>query len=255
MREYYDRRAPEYDDWYLGPGLFADRDRPGWRTSSINSPRRSPRYPPQEHSTWRAARDSSRAISAATSSVSTREPGCSPKLRARFRPPPSSRVTRSRCRFPTELRPRVHRALLRSSPGPRPAALSRRGATVSHASWSSSMPREALAGRRGDVAAGPRRWFSLGGLQAVVAGAARPTSSAAASALRRPLVRGRPSLALGLAAGRKLPRGRRERGECVEHRYIRTRKPARPPTTSIRCWWPSGFSSQVRTIPTIRPGA
>ena len=30
MREYYDRRAPEYDDWYLGNGLFAERDRPGW---------------------------------------------------------------------------------------------------------------------------------------------------------------------------------------------------------------------------------
>ena len=29
MREYYDRRAPEYDDWYLGRGLFAERDRPG----------------------------------------------------------------------------------------------------------------------------------------------------------------------------------------------------------------------------------
>lgn len=31
MREYYDRRAPEYDDWYLGRGLFAGRDRPGWK--------------------------------------------------------------------------------------------------------------------------------------------------------------------------------------------------------------------------------
>lgn len=30
MREYYDRRAPEYDDWYLGRGKFADRDRPEW---------------------------------------------------------------------------------------------------------------------------------------------------------------------------------------------------------------------------------
>ena len=30
MRAYYDRRAGEYDDWYLGTGLFADRDRPGW---------------------------------------------------------------------------------------------------------------------------------------------------------------------------------------------------------------------------------
>lgn len=30
MKAYYDRRAPEYDDWWLGKGLFADRDRPGW---------------------------------------------------------------------------------------------------------------------------------------------------------------------------------------------------------------------------------
>lgn len=31
MKEYYDRRAPEYDDWYLGIGLYSDRDRPGWK--------------------------------------------------------------------------------------------------------------------------------------------------------------------------------------------------------------------------------
>jgi len=30
VKAYYDRRAPEYDDWWLGQGLFADRDRPGW---------------------------------------------------------------------------------------------------------------------------------------------------------------------------------------------------------------------------------
>jgi len=30
VREYYDRRAPEYDDWYLGRGLFEPRDREGW---------------------------------------------------------------------------------------------------------------------------------------------------------------------------------------------------------------------------------
>lgn len=29
-RAYYDRRAAEYDDWYLGRGLFAQRVRPGW---------------------------------------------------------------------------------------------------------------------------------------------------------------------------------------------------------------------------------
>lgn len=31
MRHYYDRRAAEYDDWWLGTGLYAERDRPGWR--------------------------------------------------------------------------------------------------------------------------------------------------------------------------------------------------------------------------------
>lgn len=30
MREYYDKRAPEYDDWWTGSGLFAARERPGW---------------------------------------------------------------------------------------------------------------------------------------------------------------------------------------------------------------------------------
>jgi ubiquinone/menaquinone biosynthesis C-methylase UbiE len=29
-RDYYDHRAPEYDDFYLGTGLFAKRVRPGW---------------------------------------------------------------------------------------------------------------------------------------------------------------------------------------------------------------------------------
>ncbi len=30
MKAYYDARAPEYDDWYLGVGLYSDRIRPGW---------------------------------------------------------------------------------------------------------------------------------------------------------------------------------------------------------------------------------
>jgi ubiquinone/menaquinone biosynthesis C-methylase UbiE len=29
-RAYYERRAPEYDDWYLGAGLYRERSRPGW---------------------------------------------------------------------------------------------------------------------------------------------------------------------------------------------------------------------------------
>jgi ubiquinone/menaquinone biosynthesis C-methylase UbiE len=30
VKAYYDARAPEYDDWYLGAGLYADRERLGW---------------------------------------------------------------------------------------------------------------------------------------------------------------------------------------------------------------------------------
>jgi demethylmenaquinone methyltransferase/2-methoxy-6-polyprenyl-1,4-benzoquinol methylase len=32
VKKYYDTRAPEYDDWYLGRGGFAERDRPGWES-------------------------------------------------------------------------------------------------------------------------------------------------------------------------------------------------------------------------------
>lgn len=30
MKQYYDTRAPEYDEWYRGLGKFAARERPGW---------------------------------------------------------------------------------------------------------------------------------------------------------------------------------------------------------------------------------
>jgi hypothetical protein len=38
MLEYHDRRAPEYDDWWNGTGLFAERDRPGAVTELDGSP-------------------------------------------------------------------------------------------------------------------------------------------------------------------------------------------------------------------------
>jgi ubiquinone/menaquinone biosynthesis C-methylase UbiE len=33
MKAYYERRAREYDDWWLGTGLHAQRHRPGWHES------------------------------------------------------------------------------------------------------------------------------------------------------------------------------------------------------------------------------
>jgi ubiquinone/menaquinone biosynthesis C-methylase UbiE len=31
VKEYYDARAPEYDEWYLDAGQYAARERPGWQ--------------------------------------------------------------------------------------------------------------------------------------------------------------------------------------------------------------------------------
>lgn len=45
-RAYYERRAPEYDDWWLGTGLFADRDRPGWAEETAELVARLAGLPP-----------------------------------------------------------------------------------------------------------------------------------------------------------------------------------------------------------------
>lgn len=45
MRAYYERRAAEYDDWWLGTGLFEQRERPGWdqdREALIDALKRLP---------------------------------------------------------------------------------------------------------------------------------------------------------------------------------------------------------------------
>lgn len=46
MKQYYDTRAPEYDEWYLGLGRFADRDRPGWDEEVAALERVVARLPP-----------------------------------------------------------------------------------------------------------------------------------------------------------------------------------------------------------------
>ena len=43
---YYDRRAPEYDDWYLGRGLYADRERDGFDEELDAGRRRLAALPP-----------------------------------------------------------------------------------------------------------------------------------------------------------------------------------------------------------------
>jgi ubiquinone/menaquinone biosynthesis C-methylase UbiE len=35
VKAYYDARAPEYDDWYLGAGLYEERERQGWEEELV----------------------------------------------------------------------------------------------------------------------------------------------------------------------------------------------------------------------------
>jgi len=47
-RSYYAQRAAEYDDWWLGTGLFAQRDRPGWNEEVATLVAMVSRIPPVE---------------------------------------------------------------------------------------------------------------------------------------------------------------------------------------------------------------
>ena len=47
MKAYYERRAAEYDDWWLGTGRFAGRQRPGWREESEALTRTLQALPPE----------------------------------------------------------------------------------------------------------------------------------------------------------------------------------------------------------------
>jgi ubiquinone/menaquinone biosynthesis C-methylase UbiE len=46
MKQYYDTRAAEYDEWYLGLGRFAERDRPGWKEEVAALERAVAQLPP-----------------------------------------------------------------------------------------------------------------------------------------------------------------------------------------------------------------
>jgi ubiquinone/menaquinone biosynthesis C-methylase UbiE len=46
VKAYYDARAPEYDEWYLGIGKFADRQRPGWQQETDELLRAISELPP-----------------------------------------------------------------------------------------------------------------------------------------------------------------------------------------------------------------
>ena len=75
---YYEKRAAEYDDWWLGAGLFEQRERPGLVRGRLGADRRAAaRCRRRGRSTWRAGRGSSPATCRATCTASTRARRCS----------------------------------------------------------------------------------------------------------------------------------------------------------------------------------
>ena len=86
MKAYYHARAREYDDWWLGRGPFADRDRPGWDEERTQLEAVVASLPACTRSTSPAAPASSRGTCAARSPGSTRATRCSrsPGSRRRY---------------------------------------------------------------------------------------------------------------------------------------------------------------------------
>ena len=218
VKAYYDRRAPEYDEWYRGTGRFAERDRPGWDDEVARpAPRARRRCRPRARSTSPAAPASSRAISAARSSGLDQS-----DVDARGRAPPGARSAtlrpgrRARAAVRGRLlRPRLHRHFyghLEDDERERFLAEARRVAPSS-----SSSTRRPARGRRARGAAGadPERRLALGGLQALLRGRGSwPRSSAAARPLRRPLVRRRPRLTRRRSRYRSLASLQRDNRVC-----------------------------------------
>jgi hypothetical protein len=57
MKEYYDARAAECDEWYLGTGLFSARERAGWDEAVARLELDVTALTPAKPSTWRAEPD------------------------------------------------------------------------------------------------------------------------------------------------------------------------------------------------------
>ena len=241
MREYYDRRAPEYDDWWEGrrPVRRARAARLARRGGGAGRGAARAARPPGR-STSRAARASSRATCRARSPAWTRAPRCSRSRASGIRPAASCRATRSTRRSPTApssaSRPVTSTAT--SSSRSERASSRRRGAW--RRSCSSSTPRAATTSRAermdprvlrdGSRHAVFKRWFEpaelreeLGGGE-VVARAAAGSWRCSPENVESPVCTGLSDMDAGLANRRPLIEagpglGTELRGESVDRAH------------------------------------
>ena len=210
VKAYYDRRAQEYDDWWLGGGLYADRERPGWERSSPGSTgdKCASGGADARRRLWHRLPDPAppgRGRRPRPERADAREARKAPK--ATF-----LQETRSRCPSGRLVRPGLHRALLRPPRGEaRERSSPRPGASLPSSSSSIGPPRGRRPEERQDrVLKDGSRWevykrfFEPG----------PAASSAAARAVRGPLVRRRPLLTRRRSRYRSLASLQRDNRVC-----------------------------------------
>ena len=185
MKEYYDTRAPEYDDWYLGRGSSPAATARAGRASSHSSSSTIEALP-AGRTLDVALRD--RVPHAAPARrgrrASTRARACSTKRRGRRRMRRLSRMTHSRCRSPTDSFDRVFTGHFYGHLDPderaRFLAESRRVADELIVVDAASCRDPEL---RGDADSGCSTTARVAGLQALLRGAGAGSASSAAATM------------------------------------------------------------------------
>ena len=168
MKEYYDLRAPYYDDWYPAWALAA-RDRPGWQAELDQALAAIASLPSARTLDVACGTGFLTQHLAATSSGSTRARACSGRRGAACRSGRSCRVMRSRSRFRTVPSTGLHEPLLLPPRRRRPRrAFSPRRGGLRGSSWCRRSRREGdELTERWKTGARARRLY-LAGLQALV---------------------------------------------------------------------------------------
>ena len=193
LKEYYDKRAAEYDDWYLGRGLFAERDRPEWDAEVAQLTAVVASLPPAR--TLDVACGTGFLTQHLRGDVVALDQSERMLERTAAQAPKATVVQGDALSLPfpdATLRPRLHRALLRAPRERGAPPLPGRGRACRERAGRRRLVARSRRGRRGRAGARAQRRLALGGLQALVhRRRARRRARRRRRAARRPLVRRR----------------------------------------------------------------
>ena len=241
VKAYYEARAPEYDDWWLGAGLFEQRDRPGWESERESLIATLAALQPVPTLDVACGTGFLTQHLPGGSPGSTRAPRCSRSPPTRMPAARFVQATRCRCRSPTRSFDRVFTSHFYGhlEEDDRVAFLAEARRVAPELVVVDAALRDDV--RAGRVAgASPERRLALGGLQALLrAGRARRRARRRRDALRRPLVRRRPRVTVRKSSYRSLASLQRDNARCracVEAGYPLESWPVRAPYHGQRAY-------------------